>query len=211
MEEGPFKTCWCTLKRWKGDHVMRPLLFFGSIVAIIPIVTGCATAPTGPSAMVFPGSSKTFDQFRFDDGECRRYAASLLGGEEIAEAGVTSAIVGTAVGALAGAAIGGHKGAGVGAGVGLVVGSAVGAEASQHEAYKSQRHYDHSYIQCMYAKGHQVPASGVVVQKSAYQVVVPHSGTSSTHELRQSPVSHVSPSQNTPPPPPPGYPPPPNI
>jgi len=30
----------------------------------------CASAPTGLSVMVLPGSNKSFEQFRFDDYEC---------------------------------------------------------------------------------------------------------------------------------------------
>lgn len=73
--------------------------------------------------------------------------------------GVTSAAVGTALGAAAGAAIGGGSGAAVGAGSGLVAGSIVGTESASNSKYSSQQHYEIAYIQCMYAKGHQVPVS----------------------------------------------------
>ena len=36
--------------------------------------------PKGPSLMALPGSNKTFDQFRFDDAECQRYAFQQIGG-----------------------------------------------------------------------------------------------------------------------------------
>jgi hypothetical protein len=47
------------------------------------LVAGCATspAPTAPSILVLPGSSKTFDQFRADDNECRAYASTQIAGD----------------------------------------------------------------------------------------------------------------------------------
>jgi hypothetical protein len=90
--------------------------------AAVLVMGGCATYPTGPSALALPGTGKTFEQFRLDDGECQRYAFQQIGGgtaEKAAEeSGVRSAVIGTAVGAVAGAAIGGRGGAGVGAGTG---------------------------------------------------------------------------------------------
>ena len=87
------------------------------------LVAGCATPPpSGPWVMVLPGSTKTFDQFRYDDYECRQYA-ELAGRRHTPQqasndSGVKSAVVGTAVGAAAGGLMGGNAGAGVGAGVG---------------------------------------------------------------------------------------------
>jgi hypothetical protein len=126
--------------------------------SVLGLLGGCASMPTGPSLPAMPGTGKNFNDFRVDDAQCRQYALQQVGGLAN-DAGVRSAIVGTAVGAVAGAAMGGHQGAGVGAGAGLVVGSMVGAEANQSSAYGSQRQYDQTYIQCMYAKGHKVPVS----------------------------------------------------
>ncbi len=154
------------------------------------LLAGCVTAPTGPSLMALPGSGKTFDQFRYDDFECREYARQMTGGtaqESGTSAGVKSAAVGTAVGAVAGAALGGRDGAGAGAATGLVFGSVAGAGAAQSTAYGTQRHYDNAYVQCMYAKGHQVPVSGAFTTVPA------------------APAKAAA----TPPPPPPGNPPPP--
>lgn len=127
-------------------------------------LVACAVTPTGPSVTVLPGRSASFDQFRVDDNMCRQFAFDQIGGttaDRAAEdAGVRSAVVGTAIGAVAGAVIGGSHGAAVGAGTGLVVGSAGGTAAADRSSYEAQRRYDTSYIQCMYAKGHQVPVSG---------------------------------------------------
>ena len=159
---------------------------------VILAVTGCASMPNGPSVMVLPGTGMSFDQFRNDDAICQQYAFSQVGGTTANQAGmnsgVTSAAVGTALGAAAGAAIGGGSGAAIGAGSGLVAGSMVGTGAASSSMYANQQRYDAAYIQCMYAKGHQVPVSGQFSGVTPQQTVTP--------------ASHI-------PPPPPGMPPPP--
>ncbi|MGQ0512294.1 MAG: glycine zipper family protein [Betaproteobacteria bacterium] len=152
-------------------------------------VSGCATVPpSGPSVTVLPGSTKSFEQFRADDSECRQYAATQAGmsaEQASSESGVKSAAIGTAVGAAAGALMGGRDGAAVGAGAGLIIGSTSGAGAAGHSARTLQQRYDMGYLQCMYAKGHRVPVSG------RYE-----------NSRRTTPTA-------VPPPPPPGSPPPP--
>ncbi|MDD5412079.1 MAG: glycine zipper family protein [Methylobacter sp.] len=158
---------------------------------VILAVTGCASIPNGPSVLVLPGSGLSFEQFRNDDAICQQYAFIQVGGTTANQAainsGVTSAAVGTALGAAAGAAIGGGSGAAIGAGSGLAAGSIVGTGAASSSMYAGQQRYDAAYIQCMYAKGHQVPVSG----QFSYQ----------THPRTEAPASHI-------PPPPPGSPPP---
>jgi hypothetical protein len=130
---------------------------------IIVAVAGCASVPTGPDVMVLPGTGIPFNQFRNDDVICRQYASYQTGttpNEAGVSSGVTSALVGAAIGAAAGAAIGGGTGAAIGAGSGLVGGSLVGTSAASGSMYEVQQRYDVAYIQCMYAKGHQVPVSG---------------------------------------------------
>lgn len=157
------------------------------ILPALLILAGCASVPTAPDVMALPGTGKNFDEFRADDMACRDYAFLQIGGkarEQAANAtAVGQAAVGTAIGTVAGAAIGGHRGAGVGAGMGLIMGSASGAGAAENATYGSQRHYDRAYVQCMYAKRHRVPVSGV--------------------------YTPASPTSATPPPPPAGTPPPP--
>jgi len=165
-----------------------------AVISTLLLVAGCATVPTGPSMMALPGAGKTFDQFRSDDMECRQYAQYQIGGnnpnQTNVDAGVRNAAIGTAVGALAGAAIGGSRGAGVGAGAGLLVGSVSGADAARSSSYGSQRIYDNAYIQCMYAKGHQVPVSGNMMRvQPQLQNSAPPTPTGSSYP---------------PPPPPPG-------
>lgn len=164
------------------------------------MLAACVSLPTGPSIMVLPGSSKSFEQFRYDDYECRRYAYEQVGGVTAGEAsttsGMESAVVGTGLGAAAGAALGGGEGAAIGAGTGLLAGGLTGAGASRSSAYANQYRYDISYIQCMYAKGHRVPVSGKF--------------TTDLPEARSKPAKVSPPPAGfTPPPPPPGNPPPP--
>jgi hypothetical protein len=161
-------------------------------VSILLLLGGCASVPTGPSVMALPGTGKNFEQFRGDDGECRQYAQNQIGGADAGvDAGVRSAAIGTAVGAIAGAVIGGHEGAGVGAGTGLLVGSMAGSGAAQSSAHSTQRNYDNAYVQCMYAKGHQVPVSGAMARSRTQPPVEP--------------ATSVPAGAAYPPPPPPGY------
>jgi hypothetical protein len=154
------------------------------------LLAACATPPSGPGVLVLPGTGKNFDQFRFDDQECRSYASAQIGDRTPEQAGnetaVKSAVVGTAIGTAAGALLGGHQGAAVGAGVGLMGGSLAGAGSSQAAAGSLQHRYDAAFVQCMYAKGHKVPVTGR------------YSGA-------PRPMQSAA---RTPPPPPPGQPPP---
>jgi len=129
------------------------------------LLSACAaTPPSGPGILVLPGTGKSFDQFRFDDHECRSYAHSQVGGKTTEQAAtdnaVKSAVVGTAVGTAAGALLGGHQGAAVGAGVGLAGGALAGSGTSHAAAGSLQQRYDYAFTQCMYAKGHKVPVTG---------------------------------------------------
>lgn len=154
-------------------------------------LSGCTVMPVGPTVLALPGNGKTFDQFRTDDAICRQYAYQQIGGpaaqQAVTDSAVGSAALGTAVGALAGAAFGGGRGAAVGAGAGLLAGSAIGADSAAASGYGSQRRYDYAYVQCMYARGNQVPVRGGVMQR----------------------YNPPPPPADEPPPPPPGTPPPP--
>lgn len=136
--------------------------FFSRSLPLIAValLAGCVTVPSGPSMMVLPGDGRTFDQFRYDDMDCRNYASSQIGGasadQAAADSVARSAVLGTLIGAAAGAAMGGHNGAAAGAGAGLLVGSAAGAGAGQASAYGLQRQYDYAFQQCMYSKGHRI-------------------------------------------------------
>lgn len=136
-----------------------------ALVVPVLLLAGCASVPTGPSVMALPGTGKAFEQFQADDGGCRQWAFQQSGGSPTGTAATntaTGAAVGTAVGAALGAAIGAAAGnpalgAAVGAGSGLLGGTAIGAENAYGAGYSVQRRYDNAYVQCMYARGHQVP------------------------------------------------------
>ena len=168
---------------------MSRLKRYSPLIAVLAL-GACTTIPSGPSAMVLPGTGKSFDEFRANDAECRQYASSQLGespNDAAANDAVKSAVVGTAVGALAGALIGGHQGAGIGAGTGLVVGAASGAGSGGYSGRSAQQRYDFSYQQCMYARGNRVPVAGRL-------------------EAPRGPAPMAPPPQYAPPPPPPpGY------
>lgn len=157
-------------------------------VGTLLILGGCATMPSGPSVMVLPGTGKSFAQFRADEYVCRQFAQDVVSGVDPNRSAVGSAVVGAAVGTVAGAVIGGERGAAVGAGTGLIVGSAAGTDTARWSAYGMQRQYDISYLQCMYAKGNQVPVEGRF--------------RSSSQMMNQMPPP---PPPGPPPPPPPGY------
>lgn len=170
---------------------METLSAKAAALSALTLLAGCVSFPTGPSVMALPGTGKTFDQFRLDDAQCRQYALGQVGGttagQAATDAGVGTAVIGTAIGAVAGAAIGGRSGAAVGAGTGLLIGSMAGAGAAQASSYQIQRRYDNAYLQCMYANGENVPVPGTLA----------------------SPRRQSAPPVGGYPPPPPGSPPPP--
>jgi hypothetical protein len=136
------------------------------LLAVMSLLTACVTMPTGPSVMVLPSAAKPFDLFQMEDASCRYYAQSQIGGttpgQEATQSAVTSCALGTVLGAGLGAAIGaaaGNAGVGaaVGAGAGLLTGTASGTQAAALSGQAAQWRYDVAYIQCMYARGNQVP------------------------------------------------------
>jgi outer membrane lipoprotein SlyB len=167
-----------------------------ALLLAVLATAGCTTVPTSPSTMALPGTGKSFDLFRQDDGACRQYAYDAIGGQTAGAAqtdsAVRSTLAGAAIGAMIGAAVNGGSGAAVGAGVGGGAGAIAGVGASDISGYEAQRRYDNSYTQCMYAKGHRVAVSGA------------------GRYARYAPAYYPPPPRYAyPPPPPPGYYPPP--
>src|SRR2546425_4478647 len=167
---------------------------WGILLLGMGLLSACIVGPTGPNVLVLPAAGKPLDVFHADDVACRQYAQYQVGvtpEEAATQSAVTSAAVGTVVGAAAGAVLGaaaGNAGTGaaIGAGSGLLLGGVSGAQASAASGATLQSRYDAAYIQCMYAKGNQVPG------------------------MAAAPVrSYVLPPPGLPPPPPPGaFPPP---
>ena len=138
-----------------------------ALAAAALVLAGCVTVPTGPAITALPGQYKPWEQFRIDDVECRNFAAGAIGGptQEAQNAAAAQAVGAAAIGAAAGAIIGSvtgqaGQGAAIGAGMGLVTGSAAGNNLAWGSSYGLQQRYDGAYVQCMYAKGNQVPIRG---------------------------------------------------
>jgi hypothetical protein len=141
----------------------------GTFLLLLALVafSGCATIPTGPSVMVWPGPGKPFEVFESDDMVCRQWARQRVGAQPSETANKTlasGAAVGTALGAGLGAAIGaatGQFGAGLGidAASGAIWGTAAASGPAYGAGWEVQRRYDNAYMQCMYAKGNQVPGA----------------------------------------------------
>jgi hypothetical protein len=149
---------------------------------MVVLLSACTTMPIGPNVMVLPGAGKPFDQFQVDDVLCRNYAQGQIGmapGQASTQTTVQGAAIGTVLGAAAGAAIGAaagspEVGAAVGAGTGFLTGAAAGAEAEAISAGARQWRYDVAYMQCMYAKGNQVPWAVSARQPGSVPPPPPH-------------------------------------
>ena len=177
------------------------------------LTTACASIPTGPSVMVLPGTGKNFDQFQVDDAACRQWAAQQTGittEQTATNTTVAGAAIGTVLGAAAGAAIGAAAGnpaigAAAGAGVGLLGGTAVGAGNASTATGSVQRRYDASYMQCMYAKGNQIPVPrGSAPAYTSTPTVAPRAVSTPPPPPPPPPANTPPPPAGTPPPPPPG-------
>jgi hypothetical protein len=138
------------------------------IVVILALLCGCATMPAGPTVSVLPGPGKPFEVFQADDYACRQWALQQIGGASPGQTAnqnlAAGAVVGTLAGAGLGAAIGaasGSAGAGaaIGAGAGLLTGTAMANGPASYSEYDLQRRYNIAYVQCMYAKGNQIPGA----------------------------------------------------
>ena len=176
----------------------------------IALLAGCATVPTGPAMNALPGSRKTAEQYYADDAACRARAQSLFGPQagrpanDVAAANVVGGtLLGAAVGALLGAAVGdAGAGAAIGAGTGLLGGSAVAANVGAQSTFDMQALYDREYLQCMFARGHQVPGRAVVVRPAppTFGYVPPRAAPQGYAPPTTTPPALGYPPANTPPP-----------
>ena len=141
---------------------------FGRSLLLTPalLLAACVTVPSGPTVMVLPGTGKSFEAFQADNFDCQHYAQAAIGAgnpqQAASNAAATNAVVGSLIGAAAGAAIGAATGqagpgAAIGAGTGLIFGTAASGPAYGYSYSQAQAMYDNAYVQCMYAKGNQVP------------------------------------------------------
>jgi len=201
LDQGPAEA---GVKESSRKMTVRKLCLFP--IAAGMFLAGCVAVPTGPSVMVLPGSGKDFGQFRADDAVCRQWALQQTGtttAQTSTDATVSGAAIGTVLGAATGAAVGAAvgdpaMGAAAGSGIGLLAGTTVGADRAEDARWSVQRRYDVAYMQCMYAKGNQIPLPG---------------GSQLTHtspwQQPAQPATHAPggvppPPVGSPPPPPPG-------
>ena len=174
-------------------------------LAAVAVLGGCVTVPSGPTVMVLPGPQKSFEQFQSDGASCQQYAQNVVAPQGVAAANnaAANAAVGTALGAAAGAIIGSATGqAGQGAAIGAGTGLLFSAPGTSNMAYASswqmQRGYDMAYVQCMYARGNQLPGQAVARRPPVYSYPPPNYPPPSGAPSGYPPGNYPPP--NTPPP-----------
>jgi hypothetical protein len=180
-------------------------------LGVAALLGGCVTVPPGPSMMVLPGSRTSFEQFQVDDSSCRGFAGQASGTttrQAADESAVGAAALGTAVGAAAGAAIGAAAGdaaagAAIGAGSGLLLGAASGVTRADYAAATVQQRYDNAYLQCMYAKGNQIPMSRSALPQQPASTPPPQPTRYIPPPASRAPQDLPTPPAGPPPPPPP--------
>ena len=124
------------------------------------LLSGCVTAPIGPTFPAMPGQGKSLEAFQADDDACQQYAGDRVAGrvKEANDETTTSTIVGTAIGAGVGAAVGNTRGAVVGGTAGGLIGGS--ASDPGYKQARIQRAYDAAYSQCMTSKGNVAQGPG---------------------------------------------------
>src|SRR5258706_9782353 len=139
------------------------LLRISPLLIGVLLLGACVSMPKGPSVMVLPGSGKSFDQFRYDDVECRQFADFQIGGSSPSDAAADSvaksAALGTVVGAAAGAALGGRSGAAAGARGRPLLRSAARAGAGERSAGGPPARDDYPCIPVLCANAPKSPWS----------------------------------------------------
>ena len=176
------------------------------LVFVVVGVSACATVPSGPSVNVMPGPYKPFEVFQADDAACRQWAAQQTGrspSDTVNQNLASGAALGTLAGAALGAAIGAASGnagtgAAIGAASGLVGGTAIASGPAYGAGHAVQTRYDNAYVQCMYAKGNQIP--GVTPPRRTYPPPPPPPDYTQGSNVQPPPGAYAPP----PPPPPPG-------
>jgi uncharacterized protein YcfJ len=135
-----------------------------TVIAVLASLVGCVTQPIGPTITVLPAPNKPFDIFAAEDAYCRDFARMQIAAapDQANSQVVGSAIIGTLLGAGLGAALGGGRVAAIGAASGALIGTGTGSSGGAWAQMTVQQRYNVAYMQCMYAKGNQVPGYTVV-------------------------------------------------
>ena len=137
----------------------RKLIVGLSLSALLAGCSPVAFQPPGPSVTVLPTPNKPFEVYAQDHATCKQFASAEVAGtadqaniRTVTEAGTNMVL---------GAAIGGAAGGGIGAGIGAAAGAAGGAWFASNDTpwgvYGIQNRYDAAFMECMYAKGDQIP------------------------------------------------------
>lgn len=184
------------------------------IAGMVALLAGCATVPTSPNVMAWPGPGMAFETFQADDGVCRQWAEGQAGAspdeaasEALGTGMAVGAVAGAAVGAMVGAASGNvGAGAAIGAGAGLAGGAMVASGPANAAGAEAQQRYDMAYEECMYAKGHDTQNkrhSTATAPRVSTRRPPPPPPTSAPMPYPPPPPGSAKPAQSLPPPPPP--------
>ncbi len=139
-----------------------------SLIAAV-FISGCATAPMGPTALVMPAQGKPFEVFAQEQAMCKQFAGGEVDGDatmmNLKQFG--SAAISTALSAGLGAAVRGQRGAEVGGAMGAMVGAASASNGSARDQNNLQGRYNLAYTQCMYSRGNQIAGASSGAPRSA--------------------------------------------
>ncbi len=145
---------------------MPRVLGIAALFAALALAGCAAPPPFGPTVVAMPSKGRSFEAFQADDAACKRFASAQIGDPSEADAGtrnaIGAAVIGAALGGAEGAAIGGAvgspaAGAAIGAASGFFLGGEVGLAGAPPSGGPPQLRYDIGYVQCMAAKGEDVP------------------------------------------------------
>jgi hypothetical protein len=144
-------------------------VFLTATLVAATLLSGCASPPMGPTAIVMPASGKPFEAFAQDQTMCKQFADGQVdnGADMSNLRQIGTVAVSTLLGGGLGAALRGAHGAEIGSAMGAITGAAMGGRGSAHDQNGLQNRYNLAYSQCMYARGNQVPGMARAGQKVA--------------------------------------------
>jgi hypothetical protein len=148
---------------------MSRVPMFSRLLAAV-LLSGCATSPMGPTAMVMPAQGKPFEVFAQEQAMCKQFAGGEVDGgatmSNLKQLGTMA--VSTVLGAGLGASVRGRRGAEFGGAVGAIGGAAMAGQGSTRDQYSLQGRYNLAYTQCMYSRGNQVATAARATPQIAY-------------------------------------------
>ncbi len=148
---------------------MSRLPIFSRLLAAV-LLSGCATTPMGPTALVMPAQGKPFEVFAQEQEMCKQFAGGEVDGgatmSNLKQLGTMA--ISTALGAGLGASVRGRRGAEFGGAVGAIGGGAMAGHGSARDQNTLQGRYDLAYTQCMYSRGNQIATAARAAPQIAY-------------------------------------------